>query len=191
MLGAIAMVLTLLAAVEGAGLWRLSQVSASNERFLASTYANTLVLAKMRTAIGDMRRYQKDLLINCGSAEAARKTQMLIGASVEEVETGARLVRDAGSTMGEIVASVQRATDIVGEISAAAAEQSSGIATVNGAVSQLDPMTQQNAALVEESAAAAESLNGQAQRLAAVVGRFQLGNNAPLAAHTATAPAGT
>ena len=191
MLGAIAMVLTLLAAVEGAGLWRLSQVSASNERFLASTYANTLVLAKMRTAIGDMRRYQKDLLINCDSAEAARKTQTLIGASVEEVETGARLVRDAGSTMGEIVASVQRATDIVGEISAAAAEQSSGIATVNGAVSQLDPMTQQNAALVEESAAAAESLNGQAQRLAAVVGRFQLGNNAPLAAHTATAPAGT
>ena len=108
------------------------------------------------------------------SAEAAREIKTLIGASVEKVETGARLVQDAGSTMGEIVASVQRVTDIIGEISAAAAEQSSGIATVNGAVSQLDQMTQQNAALVEQSAAAAESLNDQAQRLSASMQVFRL-----------------
>ena len=113
------------------------------------------------------------------SAEAAREIKGLIGSSVEKVETGARLVQDAGSTMGEIVASVQRVTDIIGEITAAAAEQSSGIGTVNGAVNQLDQMTQQNAALVEQSAAAAESLKDQAQRLAEVVGRFQLGGSAP------------
>jgi len=113
------------------------------------------------------------------SAEAAREIKTLIGASVEKVETGARLVQDAGATMGEIVASVQRVTDIIGEITAAAAEQSSGIGTVNGAVTQLDQMTQQNAALVEESAAAAESLNEQAQRLSASMQVFRLTTGAP------------
>ncbi len=122
------------------------------------------------------------------STGAAREIKSLIGASVEKVETGARLVQDAGATMAEIVASVQRVTDIIGEITAAAAEQSAGIGTVNGAVIQLDQMTQQNAALVEESAAAAESLKHQAQRLADVVGRFQLGGNAPLAAQTTPVP---
>ena len=112
------------------------------------------------------------------SAEAAREIKGLIGSSVEKVEAGARLVQDAGSTMGEIVASVQRVTDIIGEITSAAAEQSSGIGTVNGAVNQLDQLTQQNAALVEQSAAAAESLKDQARRLAEVVGRFQLGGSA-------------
>ena len=120
------------------------------------------------------------------SAEAAREIKTLIGASVEKVETGARLVQDAGSTMGEIVASVQRVTDIIGEISAAAAEQSSGIVTVNGAVSQLDQMTQQNAALVEESAAAAESLNEQARRLSASMQVFRLTTDA--AGNTRAAP---
>ncbi len=110
------------------------------------------------------------------SAEAAREIKSLIGASVEKVESGSRLVADAGSTMTEIVASVQRVTDIIGEISAAAGEQSSGISQVNGAVADLDRMTQQNAALVEESAAAAESLQEQARRLAAVLGSFQLGD---------------
>ena len=108
------------------------------------------------------------------SAEAAREIKTLIGASVERVESGSRLVQDAGNTMGEIVASVQRVTDIIGEISAAASEQSGGIGQVNGAVTQLDQMTQQNAALVEESAAAAESLKEQAQRLTAVVATFKL-----------------
>ncbi len=108
------------------------------------------------------------------SAEAAREIKNLIGASVERVETGARLVQDAGSTMSEIVASVQRVTDIIGEITAAAGEQSTGIVSVNGAVNNLDQMTQQNAALVEQSAAAAESLREQAQRLSASMQVFRL-----------------
>ena len=108
------------------------------------------------------------------SAEAAREIKVLIGTSVDKVETGSRLVQDAGSTMGEIVASVQRVTDVIGEITAAAAEQSGGIGQVGHAVTSLDQMTQQNAALVEQSAAAAESLKDQALRLADVVGRFQL-----------------
>ncbi|MDP3224016.1 MAG: methyl-accepting chemotaxis protein [Rubrivivax sp.] len=108
------------------------------------------------------------------SAEAAREIKTLIGASVERVELGSKLVADAGSTMTEIVASVQRVSDIIGEISAAATEQSSGIGQVNGAVNDLDRMTQQNAALVEQSAAAAESLREQAQRLTGVVGTFRL-----------------
>ena len=108
------------------------------------------------------------------SAEAARQIKSLIGASVERVETGSRLVTDAGSTMSEIVASVQRVSHIVGEISAAAAEQSSGIGQVNSAVAQLDQVTQQNAALVEQSAAAAASLKEQATRLNGLVGTFRL-----------------
>jgi methyl-accepting chemotaxis protein len=112
------------------------------------------------------------------SAEAAREIKSLIGASVEKVESGSRLVQDAGNTMGEIVASVQRVTDIIGEISAAAAEQSQGIGQVNSAVTQLDQMTQQNAALVEESAAAAESLKEQSRQLAGVVSAFRLQANA-------------
>jgi methyl-accepting chemotaxis protein len=108
------------------------------------------------------------------SAEAAKEIKALIGASVDKVASGSKLVQDAGSTMTEIVASVQRVTDIIGEITAAAAEQSAGIGQVNTAVTQHDQMTQQNAALVEESAAAAESLKDQAQRLAGVVGTFRL-----------------
>ena len=109
------------------------------------------------------------------SAEAAREIKTLISASVDRVEAGSRLVTDAGSTMDEIQGSVQRVSDIISEISAGAGEQSTGIAQVNGAVSALDNMTQQNAALVEESAAAAESLREQAARLSSVVGTFKLG----------------
>ena len=124
------------------------------------------------------------------SAEAAREIKGLIGTSVAQVATGARLVKDAGSTMGEIVASVQRVTDVIGEITAASSEQSTGLAQVNGAVAGLDRMTQQNAALVEQSAAAAESLREQAQRLARVVDVFlrQPGSDAPLATPGARAP---
>ncbi|KQV81844.1 hypothetical protein ASC87_30370 [Rhizobacter sp. Root1221] len=82
---------------------------------------------------------------------------------------------DAGQTMTEIVGSVQRVSDIIGEITATSAEQSDGIGQVNTSVTQLDQMTQQNAALVEESAAAAESLNDQATRLREIVNKFQLG----------------
>ena len=108
------------------------------------------------------------------SAAAAKEIKTLIGASVERVESGARLVQDAGSTMGEIVGAVQRVTDIMGEISTSAAAQSRGIDDVTQAVNQVDDMTQQNAALVEESAAAAESLREQAQRLAQVVSQFRV-----------------
>jgi methyl-accepting chemotaxis protein len=108
------------------------------------------------------------------SAEAAKEIKSLIGASVEKVEGGTRLVTDAGATMNEIVSSVKRVSDIIGEITAAASEQSQGIGEINGAVTQLDQMTQQNAALVEESTAAAESLKEQAVRLAEVVGTFKL-----------------
>jgi methyl-accepting chemotaxis protein len=108
------------------------------------------------------------------SAEAAREIKALIGASVERVEAGTHLVNDAGTTMTDIVGSVQRVTDIIGEISAAAVEQSQGIAQVNGTVIELDQMTQQNAALVEESAAAAQSLKEQAVRLAGLVSSFKL-----------------
>ncbi len=108
------------------------------------------------------------------SAQAAKEIKGLIGASVDKVEGGARLVADAGQTMTEIVSSVQRVSDIISEITAAAGEQSDGIGQVNTAVVQLDQMTQQNAALVEESAAAAESLKDQASRLAEVVGRFRV-----------------
>ena len=113
------------------------------------------------------------------SAEAAKEIKTLIGASVERVETGSRLVQEAGSSMSEIVAGVQRVTDIIGEISAAASEQSDGIGNVNQSVVQLDQMTQQNAALVEQSAAAAESLRDQAERLAQSVDRFRISASAP------------
>jgi methyl-accepting chemotaxis protein len=108
------------------------------------------------------------------SAEAAKEIKALIGASVDNVEAGARLVGDAGGTMNEIVASVRRVSDIIGEIAAGAGEQSAGISQVNTAVTQLDQMTQQNAALVEQSSAAAESLKEQAQRLAGLMSQFKL-----------------
>ncbi|HET9645866.1 MAG TPA: methyl-accepting chemotaxis protein [Burkholderiaceae bacterium] len=111
------------------------------------------------------------------SAEAAKEIKTLIGTSVDRVEAGSRLVKDAGATMSEILVSVQRVTDIIGEISAASAEQSSGIGQVNVTVTQLDQMTQQNATLVEHGAGAAENLKDQALRLSAVVSRFRLGRD--------------
>jgi methyl-accepting chemotaxis protein len=108
------------------------------------------------------------------SAEAAKEIKGLIGASVERVQAGSKLVADAGQTMGEIVGSVKRVSDVIGEITVASSEQSDGIGQVNTAVTQLDQMTQQNAALVEESTAAAESLRTQAQRLAQALAGFRL-----------------
>ncbi|MFT5934651.1 MAG: methyl-accepting chemotaxis protein [Hydrogenophaga sp.] len=107
------------------------------------------------------------------SAEAAKEIKGLIGYSVDRVDAGSRLVTQAGQTMSKIVGSVQRVSDIIGEITAAAGEQSDGISQVNVAVNQLDQMTQQNAALVEQSAAAAESLKDQAARLKEAVAMFQ------------------
>jgi methyl-accepting chemotaxis protein len=108
------------------------------------------------------------------SADAAKEIKSLIGASVDKVETGAKQVNEAGSSMNEIVAQVQRVSQLIGEISTATAEQTTGIGQVGDAVTQLDQVTQQNAALVEESAAAAESLKHQAAKLAEVVGVFKL-----------------
>jgi hypothetical protein len=109
------------------------------------------------------------------SAEAAKEIKGLISTSVEKVESGTKLVTDAGATMQEIVQSVRRVADVIGEITAAANEQSAGIAGVNQAIGNLDQMTQQNAALVEESAAAAESLREQADRMKQAVAVFKLG----------------
>ena len=108
------------------------------------------------------------------SAAAASDIKGLIHNSVTAVDGGVRHVEDAGAAMKEIVASVQRVGDIIGEITAAASEQSAGIGQVNQSVGEIDRMTQQNAALVEESAAAAESLREQAARLSKVVQQFRL-----------------
>jgi len=108
------------------------------------------------------------------SANAAKEIKALIGDSVDKVESGSRLVNNAGQSMDDIVRQVQRVSDLIGEISSATIEQTSGIGQVGQAVTELDRSTQQNAALVEESAAAAESLKHQASRLAEVVGVFKL-----------------
>jgi methyl-accepting chemotaxis protein len=109
------------------------------------------------------------------SGAAAREIKSLIGDSVSKVENGTRLVADAGLTMDDIVNQVKRVNDMIGEIASASTEQSTGIGQIGDAVAQLDQVTQQNAALVEESAAAAESLNQQAAQLARIVGTFKLG----------------
>ena len=120
------------------------------------------------------------------SADAAKEIKGLITDSVERVAQGTALVDEAGTTMTEVVGSIKRVTDIMGEISAASTEQSAGVAQVGEAVSQMDQATQQNAALVEESAAAAESLKGQAQQLVQAVAVFKLAQGA--AAQGAAAP---
>ena len=112
------------------------------------------------------------------SAAAAKEIKQLIGDSVHKVEDGTRLVDEAGKTMEQIVASVKRVTDIMGEIAAASQEQSSGIEEVNQAIAQMDQVTQQNAALVEEASAAAESLKEQAQQLVQAAAVFKLAEGA-------------
>ncbi len=122
------------------------------------------------------------------SADAAKEIKGLINASVERVEQGTALVDRAGATMTEVVNSIKRVTDIMGEISSASVEQSAGVAQVGEAITQMDQATQQNAALVEESAAAAESLKGQAQQLVSAVAVFKLahGESAQTAAAAPT-----
>ena len=108
------------------------------------------------------------------SADAAKEIKSLINASVERVEQGTVLVDQAGVTMTEVVSSIKRVTDLMGEISAASSEQSQGVAQIGEAVQQMDQVTQQNAALVEEMAAAASSLKSQAQDLVGTVAVFKL-----------------
>ncbi|MCV6798420.1 methyl-accepting chemotaxis protein [Achromobacter ruhlandii] len=112
------------------------------------------------------------------SAQAAREVKTLIEASVSKVAEGANHAENAGTTMQDVVASVKRVTDIMGEIAAASQEQASGIEQVNRAVSQMDEVTQQNAALVEEAAAAAGSMQDQAHALVGAVGVFRLREDA-------------
>ncbi|WP_427911966.1 methyl-accepting chemotaxis protein [Ramlibacter sp. MMS24-I3-19] len=118
------------------------------------------------------------------SADAAKEIKGLITASVERVEQGSALVDQAGTTMDEVVQSIRRVTDLMGEISAASREQSQGVAQIGDAVNQMDQATQQNAALVEESAAAADSLKTQAQQLVGAVSVFRThgaeASNSPL-----------
>jgi len=129
------------------------------------------------------------------SSAAAKEIKDLINTSVARVQTGTTLVGDAGRTMSEIIGAVQRVTDIMGEIAAASEEQSSGIDQVARAVTQMDEVTQQNAALVEEAAAAAQSLENQASALKAAVSVFQLNDSgletvkAPLSVKPARAAA--
>ena len=124
------------------------------------------------------------------SAEAAKEIKILITASVERVEQGTALVSQAGTTMTEVVGSIRRVTDIMGEISAASSEQSAGVSQVGEAVTQMDQATQQNAALVEEMAAAASSLNSQARDLVQAVAVFKLSGGASHAPvyHAPSAP---
>jgi methyl-accepting chemotaxis protein len=121
------------------------------------------------------------------SASAAKEIKALIGDSVEKVEIGSKLVEQAGHTMEEVVASVQRVTDIMADISSAGDEQSAGIEQINQAVSEMDTVTQQNAALVEEAAAAAEAMQNQAASLERVVSVFRLDGAQRSAATTAVA----
>ena len=122
------------------------------------------------------------------SASAAKEIKALIDDSVDKVDSGSRLVEQAGATMSEVVSSVKRVTDIVGEISSATQEQSTGIEEVNRAISQMDEATQQNAALVEEAAAAAQSMQDQAAQLHQLVGVFRLGDQAAKQAVPAGSP---
>ena len=108
------------------------------------------------------------------SAAAAREIKVLISDSVQQVQQGGKLVRQAGANMTDVVDTVRSVTDIVSEISAASVEQSTGIEEINRAITQMDEVTQQNAALVEEAAAASQSLQEQAANLAGVVGTFKL-----------------
>ncbi|QBK04638.1 HAMP domain-containing protein [Hylemonella gracilis] len=123
------------------------------------------------------------------SADAAKEIKILITDSVSRVEQGSALTDQAGSTMSKVVSSIRRVTDIMGEISAASVEQSSGVSQVGEAVTQMDQATQQNAALVEEMAAAASSLKGQAHELVQAVAVFKIdgnGSDVPAVASAAT-----
>ena len=120
------------------------------------------------------------------SAAAAKEIKTLISDSVEQVEQGGKLVQQAGAAMTEVVDTVRSVTDIVSEISAASAEQSTGIDEINRAITQMDEVTQQNAALVEEAAAASQSLQEQASNLASVVGAFKLAQGQANAAQHST-----
>jgi methyl-accepting chemotaxis protein len=121
------------------------------------------------------------------SAAAAKEIKLLIDDSVEKVDNGTKLVDAAGQTMGDIVDSVKRVSDIISEITSASQEQTAGIEQINQAVAQMDEVTQQNAALVEQAAAAAQSLQEQAVLLSDVVSVFQVSGGSAAAPTPMTA----
>ena len=114
------------------------------------------------------------------SANAAREIKTLIASSSEKVESGSRLVEEAGKSMEQIVQSVERVSQVVGDISQASAEQTTGISQLNESISMVDLMTQQNAALVEQCAAAADSMQQQSMQLSESMGQFRLGAAQPM-----------
>jgi len=122
------------------------------------------------------------------SASAAKEIKSLIGNSVEKVNLGSNLVDRAGATMSEIVTSVQRVTQVMEEITAASIEQNAGIEQINQAITQMDTVTQQNAALVEEAAAAAQAMQDQAAALAKLVSKFVLSGRAAAEVQSTTPP---
>ena len=121
------------------------------------------------------------------SSDASKEIRTLIDASVQHTNSGAKLVRSAGDTMREIVASVAKVTDVIGEISAGAKEQSSGIGQINTAVAEMDTMTQQNAGMVQESTTAAANLRRHAEHLNQLINTFVLGEDEPTQGHQALA----
>nr|WP_290701904.1 methyl-accepting chemotaxis protein [Halomonas sp. UBA3074] len=121
------------------------------------------------------------------SSDASKEIRTLIDASVQHTNSGAKLVRSAGDTMREIVSSVAKVTDVIGEISAGAKEQSSGIGQINTAVAEMDTMTQQNAAMVQESTTAAANMRRHAEHLSQLINSFVLGDDEPTQRHQALA----
>jgi methyl-accepting chemotaxis protein len=119
------------------------------------------------------------------SADAAKEIKTLIGTSVERAELGSGLVDQAGATMGDVASAIRRVTEMMGQISAASQEQSADVARIGDAIAQMDHTTQQNAALVEQGAAAADSLRGQAEQLMRAVSVFRLPGHERLAVETA------
>ena len=122
------------------------------------------------------------------SATAANEIKQLIGESVNRVDAGSKLVEETGGTINDIVESVKRVTDIINEISSASKEQRTGIEQVNQAVSQMDQVTQQNAALVEQATAAAQAMADQAQALREAVAVFNVGDSDSVSAPLVTMP---
>ncbi|KIN16794.1 cache domain-containing protein [Vreelandella titanicae] len=121
------------------------------------------------------------------SSDASKEIRALIDASVQHTNSGAKLVRSAGDTMREIVSSVAKVTDVIGEITAGAKEQSSGIGQINTAVAEMDTMTQQNAAMVQESTTAAANMRRHAEHLNQLINSFVLGDDEPTPRHEALA----
>ncbi|NHZ98347.1 hypothetical protein F2P46_21865 [Massilia sp. CCM 8734] len=165
-----ALVLLFLVALTGIGVWRMQQASVMTDNMVKDTVRNERLIdgwAKVIEVNAARTLAQR-------SAAAAKEIKQLISDSVSKVDNGTRLVDQAGKTMGEVLTSINRVTRIMNDITSASDEQRDGIEQLNLAVTQMDQVTQQNAALVEQAAAAA-AMQDQAAQLSQVVGVFKLG----------------